>query len=136
MDNSKTHEDQAKSNYSLLKDILLRTKYKDWKITVAFYTALHVMECQLIKKNPDWRRKNFQRNDPTSQHAWRSTCVSSLFKDVALNYRMLEERSKTARYLENTSEDKIANDVISEKDTKQCIDVYLKGILKKFNYNW
>ncbi|MBU3979474.1 hypothetical protein KJ980_03965 [Patescibacteria group bacterium] len=136
MANYQIHEDQAKSNYSLLTKILRKSKYKDWKITVAFYTAVHIMECQLTKASPDWRSGNYQRDNPESQHAWREKCINLMFRDIFKHYRMLEIRSKTARYLEGTPGNITANDFISEKDSQDCLDNHLKKILKKFNYFW
>lgn len=135
MANADVHEKQAKSNYLLIKTNLRNTEYRDWQVTVCYYTAVHIFECQFTRKNPDWRKGYLQAGDK-SMHGWRATCVTSQYRDIAKYYRMLEERSKTARYLEGTSGDKTANDYINKSDAIQCIDDYLQKIMDKFGYRW
>ena len=71
-----------------------------------------------------------------SMHGWRSTCISTGFRDLFIECRTLEERSKTARYLESTGGNKIANEYLTKKDSKECIDEGLFKIIKAFKYKW
>lgn len=128
-----THIDQAKHNFDFLHTFLEDNEYKDWQITVAYYTALHIFEAENTRKDPNWRagKMALQSGSP---HTWRITYVTMTFKDVGRYYRLLEERSRQARYLQNLG-DHTAN-VITDDDAKECIEIYLQKIIDKFGYTW
>ena len=129
------HEKQAKHNYSLLKELQGNGVYQDWQLTIAFYTALHIVDCALARENPDWRKKWAENGDQqTGWHAVRKMCVNSLYRDIYKNYRFLYEKSMLMRYLEGYN--KKATDIISQEEAKRYAENHLGAILKKFGYSW
>lgn len=134
MTSANTHEEQAKHNYSLLKELQNEEKFQDWQLTIAFYTALHVIDCELTKANPDWRKKYTEGGDQFGWHAVRTKCINSLYRDIYKHYRFLQEKSQLARYLEGI--DKKAIDLISVDEAKNYSDTHLQPILAKFRHSW
>ena len=134
MASASIHEQQAKHNYSLLKDLQEEEKFQDWQLTIAFYTALHIIDCALTTENPEWRRIYSEGGDPAGWHAVRKKCINSLFRDIFKNYRFLEEKSQLARYLEGV--DKKAVDIITADQAKDYTDTHLTPIMVKFSHSW
>lgn len=134
MANAQTYEDQAKHNYKVLKHLQTKSECRDWQITVAFYTALHIIDCNFAKANPDWRKMWASAGMETGWHAARLKCINSVYSDIYNSYRFLNEKSKLVRYLETI--DKKAVDVISEQEAKEFVNKHLGAILKKFKYSW
>lgn len=134
MADAKIHENQAKHNYTLLT--LLKNEFRDWRITVAFYTAIHLIDCQLEQKAPNWKRKYLAEVVDEGWYGARNKAINYCFKDIYNNYRMLMEKSRIMRYLEAEAANKKAIDAITEKDAKNLIDKHLGAILAKFHYNW
>jgi len=134
MANAQVHEDQAKHNYKVLKYLQTKGEYRDWQITVAFYTALHIVDCNLAKNNPDWKRMWANAGMEKGWHAARIKCINSVYSDIYNSYRFLIEKSKLVRYLETF--DKKAVDIISKQEAQEFISKHLGAILKKFNYSW
>lgn len=136
MADAQIHEQQAKHNYSLLTQLQSSSTYRDWQITVAFYTALHIIDCELEKKSPNWKGKFLQEGIESGWYGARNLAVSKMFSDIFNNYRMLMEKSRIMRYLEREAANKKAIDAITEDAAKNLIDKHLGAILKKFNYSW
>lgn len=136
MADAKTHEGQAKHNYAFLTHFQKGGAFRDWQITVAFYTALHIIDCGLEKASPGWRGRYVSAALESGWHAQRNKAVGAVFSDIYSNYRMLQEKSKAMRYLEADAANKKAIDAISTKDAKELVDKNLGAILKKFNYSW
>lgn len=135
MANSDIHEEQAKHNYNLLEKLQADEEYQDWQLTIAFYTALHIVDCALAQKNPDWRKLYTQgSDDQLGWHAVRLKCINSLYRDIYKDYRFLYEKSMLVRYLETVN--KKAIDVVSQTDAKKFTDTHLGAILAKFSYSW
>lgn len=128
------HEQQARHNYKLLKQ--LTSEYRDWQITLAFYTALHVIDCELEKKASCWKSKYMSQGIDFGWYAARNQAINYNFQDIYSNYRMLMEKSRAMRYLEAEAANKKAIEAVTQKDAKVYIDKNLGAILKKFNYDW
>ncbi len=135
MADTQIHEQQAKHNYLFLKSFIGKSDFRDWQVTVSFYTALHITECQLNKLNPKWRESLIEL-DHRGIHAWQETCISKAFRDIYGSYRLLHEKSETARYLRGSAGNKIAKDILTKSDVKELIEIHLKKIIDKFGYNW
>jgi hypothetical protein len=82
------HIEQAKSNARFLSLFdLARTQHPDWAITVAFYTAVHLVEALFAVQC--LHHEN---------HAPRNTQVSLSLPEVAGNYVAMYVASRRARY--------------------------------------
>ena len=71
------------------EELFLEEKYFDWKITIIFYAALHLIDSTYSHK---YQPKN---------HDTRNNYIESYYKndeDVRINYFMLEELSRKSRY--------------------------------------
>jgi len=124
---AKIHKDQAVHSYSFFNSIH-DNKYRDWKITVAFYTVLQLIDSELTKKSPRWRDGN-----SGNMYAWRDKILSMYFRGIYVHYNVLLQRSKEARYLEGIG-DKIAIDFLSTVMVNDCIEKHFKPILKFFSF--
>lgn len=122
----KVHEDQAKHNYNFLKSISSE-KYCDWKLTVAFYTALHAIDSGLTSKDPLWRDKRAGK----TLYSLREQILAMWNRDLYRNYYFLYERSKESRYLELIG-DKTADKYFKPEQVDGYIEKYLKPILEYF----
>ena len=136
MANAQTHEDQAKHNYKVLKELQTNSECRDWQITVAFYTALHVIDCELEKKTPDWKKKYMSQAVDSGWYPARNEAINFCFRDIYNNYRMLMIKSRIMRYLEAEAANRKAIDAITEEEAKNFINKHLGTILKRFNYSW
>ena len=122
MSNEKRHKDQATRNIDFLRSFHPDGKFPDWSITVAFYSAVHIIEYvifisedlkyrglpielqhsdQLInackKKNlPPPRGYNW---DSCTHHTLRNLLVEHSFPaEINWCYRTLYKKSRDARY--------------------------------------
>lgn len=95
------HLEQARHNERFLKFLIETAEnyYFDWKVTVTFYAALHLMRAFLCKenKNPGGSHHdillciNPRPHEPVSVHCPLPKLVFNAFKDLYMN-------SKSARY--------------------------------------
>ncbi len=86
------HKTQAEHNRNLLEEEILRredTPYPDWVVTVAFYTALHLVEEKLAKKNLHVR---------SGGHDTRRRLVHRHLGQISTLYETLHEDSQAVRY--------------------------------------
>ncbi|GEM_PF-1198653 len=134
MADARIHEQQAKHNYSLLLNT--KSDYRDWQITLAFYTALHIIDCELEKKTPDWKKKYMSQAIDSGWYPARNSAINYCFREIYNNYRMLMVKSRVMRYLEAEAANKRAVDAITKEEAKSIIDKHLGAILKKFKYSW
>ena len=105
MSSYQAHLYQAKHNEGLLSELLTSLSYKDWLITVAFYSAIHYVEAAFfnnptivhtdtsIPTYPDGRWRD-------SPHNWRMKLLEKHCpKYVWKSFRSLYNESYIARYL-------------------------------------
>lgn len=126
MPSVKVHEEQSKHNYSFLQSIN-KEKYYDWKLTVAFYTALQAIDSGLTKKDPRWREKS-----TGNMYALRDKILAMWNRELYKHYSFLLFRSKETRYLESIG-DKIAPQYFNSKQVELYIADHLIPILKFFS---
>lgn len=128
------HLNQASHNYSLLKD--LKSKYKDWKIIVAYYTAIHIFDSKLEKHYPILKAQYMERTGKTSipEHKIRWLAIKGNDKDLLNDFELLEQRSKEARYLKDI--DKESYLYFREEDVIECVNVKLKNILSYYKISF
>lgn len=126
---AKIHEEQAKHNLKFFESIT-DTNFRDWKLTVAFYTILQLIDSELTKENPRWRDGSFG----FSMYSWREKCLAINFKKIYPHYNVLFQRSKEARYLEAIGE-KIAISYLTQAIVDDCIENHFKPILSHFKFS-
>lgn len=92
------HLGQAEHNKKLVNRLTRRLDFKDWSITVAFYTAIHYVEsgfvniaCVQHSETSKPRRRSY--------HDWRQELVANYFPAALNSYQRLRSMSQTARYL-------------------------------------
>ncbi len=89
----KGHENQIAINRQLLRDFntgKLTANFYDWRVTVAFYIAVHLVERVLYKEckvnsSNHTDRKNFIKSNP---------CL----REIRSDYQQLYQMSRKARY--------------------------------------
>ena len=92
---------QAGRNERLAKRLLDEADFKEWIITVSFYSAIHFVEAAFtslagIGHSEVSKPRTFQG----SIHTWREDLVLNNYPvDVWTSYRKLRTQSNTARYL-------------------------------------
>ena len=99
------HLYQAQHNEGLLSELMASLSYKDWLVTVAFYSAIHYVEAAFsnnpaishtdtsIPTYPDGRRRY-------TPHNWRMKLLEDNYpKIIWQSFRSLYNESFIARYL-------------------------------------
>jgi hypothetical protein len=131
---------QSKYNEKIARFLLNSTKFLDWSITVAFYSAIHFVNAGLCF---DGLEINYQTtNNDDSIHAKRQKLVQSKYgNNCYKSYRNLRVASNKVRYLEQYSGiDEIPSLSYYEiNEVKDFIEIDLKcikdEILKKSKFN-
>lgn len=106
MPSYQAHLYQAQHNEGLLSELLASLSYKDWLVTVAFYTAIHYVEAVFfnnptivhtdtcIPRDPNTGKRNH------SPHNWRMKLLRDNSPEyVWRSFRSLYNESYVARYL-------------------------------------
>jgi len=92
---------QAGRNERLAKRLLDEADFKEWVITVAFYSAIHFVEAAFTSlPGIEHSEVSKPRRFPGSMHDWREDLVLTNYpNDAWMSYRKLRTQSNTARYL-------------------------------------
>jgi hypothetical protein len=94
------HLHQSKHNQNCAKKLLQDDQYRDWAITVTFYSALHYTEAGLLSSDEKYIPKVGEEED--SAHQKRLKAVRKIFGDICyLAYKKLFEASFKVRYIED-----------------------------------
>ena len=105
MSSYQAHLHQAQHNEGLLSELMASLSYKDWLVTVAFYSAIHYVEAAFFN-NP--AIEHTDTSIPTrpdggwrdSPHIWRMKLLEKHYpKDVWKGFKSLSNASWVARYL-------------------------------------
>jgi len=97
------HVELVRQNTSLLDGMLIPAvqQHPDWVVTVAFYTALHMVEAMLFDDFPDKH---------TSHHSERHNVLQGArYSHIWYDYRPLYAQSRLARYLQTAAGKDIAS---------------------------
>jgi hypothetical protein len=121
------HKDQSSHNKAFL-DSITNNNFRDWKLTVAFYAALHAIDSGLTSKDLRWREK---RTDE-SLYSLRDKILAMWNRDMYRHYSFLLIRSKEARYLENIG-NHLAKDYFTDDQISSYIRDHLVPILNFFH---
>ncbi len=116
MPNDKAHLTHAKHNIDFLENFYKKSEFRDWAITVSFYTSLHIIEYAIFKSGKiKYNDKDYpiihsyqlksaisktlnSSHDTLSEHRVRNIIVSQNFPAIELAFRLLFEKSQIARY--------------------------------------
>lgn len=98
-----SHLDKAKENLELLQFLEVnRGNDLDWKVTLCFYTALHLMNAYLAKEK-NWHYRTHKKvNDVLNP--FNDDSELRLDNDTYTSYEQLYKLSRRARYLCNPDE--------------------------------
>lgn len=101
------HFNQYEKNKLFLIDLLSsKNKQNDWIVTVAFYTALHLVDRTIVTGSENYQPKN---------HEIRKKLVDSIssLKSIRSQYYYLYMESRKSRYHCNLVKEKVVTSVIS-----------------------
>ena len=106
MPSYQAHLYQAQHNEGLLSELLASLSYKDWLVTVAFYSAIHYVEAAFFNNPAIGHTDTSIPMDPNtgkslhSPHIWRMKLLENNYpKYVWKCFRSLYNASWIARYL-------------------------------------
>lgn len=125
---------QAGRNEKLAQLLLSELDYKEWAVTVTFYSALHYVEAAFSQ---DASIEHSETSMPSgwtkSIHAWREHLIFISFSSIYNAYRKLSNSSMIVRYLSSsgTSIGQPAEDVFSDDDVGNFINRDLDKIKRK-----
>lgn len=122
------HLIQAKKNLKFLEELNSINNRWDWKVTVCFYTAVHLVNAHIWKKI----NKNFLSHGETKKaiNPYSTGISPSKFnEEVYLSYVKLQNLSRRSRYLCKDSDNPMPSD-----DAQLTYDVHYKKALLKLNH--
>ena len=142
MSDQGSHLHQARHNEKLASELLTSLGYKDWLITISFYSALHFLEAKLATMTPP---KHSDTDVPVdihgklkcSPHTWREKLVQKHFSAIWNNYRKLRNDSKIARYLATSHGSHISvsgHDYFDDTYAADRFNIDLREIKTKLGY--
>jgi len=133
------HINQAKSNLNFLNSITSIKDYWDWKVTVSFYVALHLVNAHLAQK-ADLHYRTHNKVDQAI-NPFNTFSVTKFSEENYLAYTKLLGLSRRSRYLVN---EKIRNNknrlyFTYEKHFIKAIknlDIILKYFNREYNVDF
>jgi len=130
---------QAGRNEKLARRLLSELGYKEWAVTVTFYSALHYVEAAFSQiASIEHSETSMPVGWPKSIHAWREDLIFHNFASIHNTYRKLGNSSMLVRYLSNTSGGmpigQPAEDFFSDDDVGKFIDRDLDKIKRKVGF--
>jgi len=124
------HCHQAIHNEKCAKLILATDGHaRDWSITAAFYSAIHLVEAAFTTK-PDIGHSEAADRGGLSPHDYRQKMVFELAPPAFESYRKLREVSRTVRYLSAPSQygGVPALEYVTEADARDLIGKKLSTV--------
>lgn len=120
-----SHFEKSKENLITLKQLSSHKESKDWFITIAFYSALHLVEAMLSLQN---RLKSNTLH--CFSHTIRKDVLSAAYPKIWKKYRPLYDASLAARYIQR---DDLQKDAFYSLDTiiNTLIKQYYSSVLKQ-----
>ena len=126
---------QARRNEKLAKQLLHDLDYKEWAVTVTFYSGLHYVEASFTQiPTIGHSETSMPTSWNKSIHSWRENLIISNFPSIHSNYRKLQNSSMIARYLSSStipSLDRPAEDFFDKTDVDNFINRDLGKIKNK-----
>lgn len=142
MPSYQAHLYQAQHNESLLAELKASLCYKDWLVTVAFYTAIHYVEAYFFKDPAIIHTENTIPTYPDgtrrhSPHIWRMKILQQKNKKVWRGFRSLYNESNVARYLLRPGADTVTTDAQThwtDDEARDFVDIDLHNIKHAFRF--
>ena len=126
---------QARRNEKLAKQLLDELDYKEWAVTVTFYSGLHYVEASFAQiPTIGHSETSMPTSWNKSIHSWREDLIIRNFPSIHSNYRKLQNSSMIARYLSNSTIpflDRPAEDFFDKTDVDNFINRDLGKIKNK-----
>lgn len=122
MPDKNAHIKRAESNFSFL-NLIKNSDYSDWKVTVAFYTALHIINAYIFDKTGNHYRTHKMVEKVTNPNNPMSIC--KLDETTYAVYQSLSGLSKRSRYM------------VHEKSANKTNDerlIYDKHVAKSYRH--
>ncbi|RLD53224.1 MAG: hypothetical protein DRI94_00535 [Bacteroidetes bacterium] len=110
MPDKNSHLKKAEKNFSFL-NLIKDSEYNDWKITVSFYTALHILNAYIIEKTGNHYRTHVEVEQAINPYNVLS--LAKIEEDVYVAYMALSNLSRRSRYM------------IHEKSSNKSIETFL-----------
>lgn len=137
MPSNADHIAQALHNEEFAVSLKTKLTYKDWLITVCFYSALHYIEAHFFNIPAIQHSITTIPKDPStgkwqcSEHGWRMKLVQrNLPPNVYIHFKKLHANSTTARYLD-TNKNALSSSYFSNQDALNAFDKDLQMIKKE-----
>jgi hypothetical protein len=126
---------QAGRNERLAKQLLEELIYKEWVVTVAFYSGLHYVEAALNQEPTIVHSEtSIPNNYQGGLHDWREDLVLQYFPSAWSSYRKLRTQSIVARYLSTNRRaflQQPVEDYFSEQDVHNFVHRDLDKVRRK-----
>lgn len=126
---------QARRNEKLAKQLLDDLDYKEWAVTVTFYSGLHYVEASFTQiPTIGHSETSMPTNWTKSIHSWREDLIIRNFPSIHSNYRKLQNSSMIARYLSSSTIPSLgrpAEDFFDKTDVDKFINRDLGKIKNK-----
>lgn len=137
MPNFLEHLRKSNENLVFLEKISNFDNYWDWKVTVSFYVALHLINAHIAKKiDAHYRSHNKVEN---AINPFNEMSPTKLNDDIYKSYIKLQNLSRRARYLVHDKPDEKSDNVFFtyDKHFKKSI-IHLDNIISFFEneYNY
>lgn len=119
------HSSQAVHNLKFLEEIGDSDDFWDWKVTVCFYIAVHLMNAHIVQKSNNYFRKHEQVINELNPKNKDSKCSLSI--QNYKSYRKLYNLARRSRYL--------INDNFHDDDGRTCFtfDKHLAKAVKNLD---
>ncbi|NBC83750.1 MAG: hypothetical protein GVY19_10245 [Bacteroidetes bacterium] len=127
------HLAKSKDNLQFLENICKNeSAYWDWKVTVCFYTALHLINAHIANKTGQHYRSHEEVENAINFDNQLSLCALS--QNDYLAYKKLNALSRRSRYLvnENLHDKRTSAFFTYDKHFKRAVK-YLNTLMEYFN---
>ena len=145
MPSYQAHLYQAQHNEGLLSELMASLSYKDWLVTVAFYSAIHYVEAAFFNNPAIGHTDTSIPTDPNTgrwrdaPHIWRMKLLEKHYaKDVWKGFRSLYNASWVARYLLRPRGIAVTTDAQthwSDDEARDFVDVDLSNIKNALGFS-
>jgi len=139
------HLHQAQHNEGLLSELMASLSYKDWLVTVAFYSAIHYVEAAFFNNPAIGHTDTSIPTDPNtgrwrdSPHIWRMELLENNYpRYVWKSFRSLYNASWIARYLLRPGGVAVATDAQThwtDNEARDFVDVDLINIKSALGFS-
>lgn len=146
MSSYQAHLYQAQHNEGLLSELTASLSYKDWLVTVTFYSAIHYVEAAFFNNPAIGHTDTSIPTDPNtgrwlhSPHNWRMRLLRETSPNAWRSFRSLYNESYVARYLlrHDRGDVVVATDAQthwSDDDARNFVNIDLSNIKNALGFS-